>query len=221
MTDLLVHLVRHGQSFNTHRPEGAPYPDNPPLTPIGIAESRRLAERVARLDVDRVVTSPMRRSVETALVVGDGIDRPVEVWTNCYEHRAPVGYLSWGARELRQRYPTLRLPEDLGEDDWVFGGEPIEHAIERADLFLAWLREQAERKSWQQLLVVTHGAFTRITLSRLLHADPRTVEHILFFDNTSVTTLHFAPRQVKILAVNDTSHLAGVPELDPMRGVNR
>jgi probable phosphoglycerate mutase len=221
MSELLVHLVRHGQSYNTHRPAGEPYPDNPPLTPVGVAESRRVAERLARLGIDRLVSSPMRRSVETALIVGEATDRLVEVWAGCYEYRPLPGYLSWGARELRRHYPSLVFPDDLTEDDWVFGGESLDHAIARADTWLAWLRRQAELRAWGQMAVVSHGAITRILLSRLFAGDPRVMDPILVFDNTSITTLHLAPGRVRVLSVNDTSHLARVPDLDPLAGVNR
>ena len=221
MTDLLVHLVRHGQSYNTHRPAGEPYPENPPLTPIGVAEARLLACRLARLHIDRLVTSPMRRSVETALIVAEAVDRMVEVWTDCYEYRPFPGYLSWGARELQRHYPTLQLPDDLVDEDWVFGCETIDHAMARADAWLAWLWRQADRQSWKQLVVVSHGAITRILLSRMFLANFEAMDPMLLFDNTSITTLQLSPGQARILSINDTTHLTADPLLDPLSGINR
>ncbi|MGH2461791.1 MAG: histidine phosphatase family protein [Chloroflexota bacterium] len=221
MGNLIVHIVRHGQSFNTHRPAGEAYPPNPPLTPTGVAEARLLAERLGALPVDRLVSSPMRRAIETASLVGPSVDRPIEVWARCYEHRAQPGYWSWGGRELRARYPALRLPDDLGEDDWYFGEESPGQAIARADAFIDWLDDQAGGGAERQLVVVTHGAFTRIVLARALSIDPRTTENAIVLDNTSVTTLRLAGGAMNILSLNDTSHLANARELDPLRGVSR
>src|SRR5437762_14213637 len=114
MPDLLVHLIRHGQGYNTHRDLATPYPENPPLTPIGRREAERLAGGIRRLEVDRLISSPMRRSVETALIVGEVTRHTVEVWPACYEFRPQIGYPAWGARDLRERYPSLALATDFG-----------------------------------------------------------------------------------------------------------
>lgn len=221
MGNLIAHIVRHGQSFNTHRPDGEPYPPNPPLTPAGVAEARLLAERLGALPVGRLVSSPMRRAIETASIVSSIVDRPIEVWTRCYEYRAQPGYWSWGARELRARQPSLVLPEDLGEDDWYFGEEQLDQAIVRADAFLDWLQDQSRNATERHLVVVTHGAFTRIVLARVLSVDPRAIDKAIVLDNTSVTTLRLDGEVANLLSLNDTSHLANAADLDPLRGVSR
>jgi 2,3-bisphosphoglycerate-dependent phosphoglycerate mutase len=55
-----VWLVRHGDCY-----EGITAAD-PPLSPLGREQARRLADRIGRLRVDAVYTSPMRRARETA-----------------------------------------------------------------------------------------------------------------------------------------------------------
>lgn len=222
-TRLLVHLVRHGQAYDTHRPAGEPAPPNPALTPDGVAETRRLAARLRPLGIGRLLSSPMRRAIETAAILSESLDLPVEVWPDCYEHRARSGYWCWGARELQRRYPALQLPPDLGDDDWYYGEERLDQAIVRADRFLNWLRDQSSSSEKRHLVVVTHGGFTGVVLARILGADPGLIKRKggIDFDNTSVTTLHVAADQVRILSFNDTSHLIGTPDLDPLRGVNR
>lgn len=221
MPDLFVHLIRHGQSYNTHRVENTPYPPNPPLTPVGVEQARLLAERLARLPLDRLVSSPMRRCVETARVVAERTGHSVEVLPSAYEHRKEPGYLSWGARELRTRYPDLLLPTDFADEDWPYGDEPIERAITRADEILAWIATLTEDSGLQQVALVTHGAITRIILYRALGLNASVARPNLIFDNTSLTTLNVAPAAIKILAINDTAHLTGCSELDPLSGINR
>lgn len=221
MPDHLIHLIRHGQSYNTHRAENAPYPPNPPLTPVGVEQARLLAARLARLSIDRLISSPMRRCVETAQAVAATTHHQIEILPVSYEHRKEPGYLSWGARELRARYPELVLPPDFADEDWTYGDEPIERAIARAETLLAWIEEQSKRSDWGQVALVTHAAFTRIVLYRALGLDALGVRPNLIFDNTSLTTLQVVDGTFKALSVNDTTHLAAVPELDPLRGVNR
>jgi broad specificity phosphatase PhoE len=113
---VILHLVRHAQAFNTHRPTGAPSPPNPPLTPLGVQQAERLAARLARVEIDRLVASPMRRAVETADHLGRATGRPVELLAVCHEHRAGQGYVCWGARELLAFNDTGHLAGDPALD---------------------------------------------------------------------------------------------------------
>jgi broad specificity phosphatase PhoE len=221
---VLVHLIRHGQSFNTHRAPGEPSPANPRLTPIGVQQAERLAARLGKLQIDRLVASPMLRAVETADHVATATGKPVEVLSNCYEHRPGEGYQCWGAMRLLEQYPKLLVPEDLHPEEWTYGGEALEAAVERAGTFAEWLRAQATAGD-SRLAVVTHATITRLLLERLLDLPPRAL-HALILHNTAVTTLRFNPtadaeRPLELLAVNDTTHLAGAPALDPLAGLAR
>src|SRR5689334_20943072 len=73
-----VWLVRHGDCY-----EGITDED-PPLSPQGREQARRLAERVRRLKVDAVHASPLRRARETACAIRPDVrvdQRLVEVHT--------------------------------------------------------------------------------------------------------------------------------------------
>jgi probable phosphoglycerate mutase len=213
-------MVRHGQAYNTHRQPGEPYPANPPLTPIGVRQAELVADRLARLPIDRLVSSPMLRTVETASIVGKRTGHRVEVWTRCYEFRKQPGYLCWGAREVLARYPEVTMPEDFGPDDWEYGEEALESAIERADALIAWLREHAAEGTIGQMAIVTHGAYTRLVLGRLLEVDPANLQAVTL-DNTALCTIELTLDALRILALNDTAHLEGAGEADPLVGVTR
>ena len=217
---MIVHLIRHGQSFNTHREPGEPYPPNPPLTTVGVEQSRRLADRLTCLPIERLVSSPMLRTVETAAIVGKRIGRQVEVWTRSYEYRRQTGYQAWGAREVLARYPDVKMPADFGPEDWQYGEEALESAVERADALIAWLHERAVEASIGQMAVVTHGAYTRLVLGRLLDVDPARLQPVVL-DHTSLTSLRIEPERRQVLALNDTAHLSGAGEADPLAGLAR
>ncbi len=217
---MIVHLVRHGQAYNTHPVPDDPAPANPPLTPIGKAEAHLVAARLRSLGVDRLVSSPMIRTIETAQVIGSALSLSVEVWPRCYEVRARPGYRCAGARGLRSAYPDLILPADFAEDDWEYGNEPLESSVRRADEFLSCLEAQATRGAVRRLVVVTHGAFTRLVVGRILGADPERVVRVVI-DNTSVTTLRASIDGFRVLGINDTAHLAETGDLDPVLGVTR
>lgn len=70
--------VRHGQStWNViDRFQGQTH--HPPLTAKGREQARSAAAELDGLDVDRIVSSPLRRAAQTAQIIGDLIGRPVE-----------------------------------------------------------------------------------------------------------------------------------------------
>ncbi|HEY7201953.1 MAG TPA: histidine phosphatase family protein [Candidatus Dormibacteraeota bacterium] len=77
-----VWLVRHGDCY-----EGIEVED-PPLSPRGREQARRLGERVRRLPVAAVYASPLRRALETAGAISDDVrvdERLVEVHTELEE----------------------------------------------------------------------------------------------------------------------------------------
>jgi broad specificity phosphatase PhoE len=78
---VLLHLVRHGESAGNVNP-AARRSDDPPLTERGREQAARAGAAIARLGVDAVYTSPLRRARETAEAVAAaaraGAVRPVE-----------------------------------------------------------------------------------------------------------------------------------------------
>ena len=216
---MLVYLIRHGQSYNTH-----PEPDhptvNPPLTPIGHAQVRLLAERLGHLRVDRLLSSPMVRAVETSRAIAATTGRRIEVWFRCHEHRETPGYTCWGARGLAALFPDLVLSPDFGPGEWFYGSEPVESAVARADALLTMLAESWHRAPGQRVVVSTHGGYLGIVLSRIVGADPSLMQPY-WVHNASLTTLAYTGLEWAVIGVNDTGHLAGHPELDSALGITR
>ncbi len=60
-----LYLVRHAQSRNNAQPVELRVED-PALTDLGHEQARRLAERVTRLRLTKLFTSPFRRALQTA-----------------------------------------------------------------------------------------------------------------------------------------------------------
>lgn len=73
-----VWLVRHGDCYDGIMGE------DPPLSPQGRVQVRRLAERLSHLNFDAVYSSPLRRALETARAIRPDVrldERLVEVRT--------------------------------------------------------------------------------------------------------------------------------------------
>jgi broad specificity phosphatase PhoE len=216
---VLIHLIRHAAAWNTERPEGTPQPVDPGLTPEGVRQAEMLAARLARLPIERLATSAMVRAVETAAILSRAIGRPVEVWSGCHEHRPEPGYRALGGHGLRARFPEVCDVEGVHADGWYYGEEPRAAAVARAEALVARLWSWARARPSGHLALVTHGGFGRYVLARALGLPEELIPR-LNFDHTGVTTLEPRRTGFRILAVNETSHLAGT-EVDPALGVSR
>src|SRR5687768_10679995 len=74
----VTHLLRHGQT--EHTPERRYSGRNDlPLSLTGRAEAEAAAHRVAGLGIEVIVASPLRRTRETAEIVGGVLGLPVEL----------------------------------------------------------------------------------------------------------------------------------------------
>jgi broad specificity phosphatase PhoE len=74
-----VLLVRHGDCYDGLDGDAG---EDPPLSPAGREQARRLGERLRRLEVDAVYSSTLRRARETAGAIGLSVtpdERLVEV----------------------------------------------------------------------------------------------------------------------------------------------
>jgi probable phosphoglycerate mutase len=104
-----IWLIRHGDCYE-NLGGGANGPvEDPPLSPIGVEQVRRLGERMRRVRVDAVYSSPLRRAVDTARAFSDGI-------------------------ELDPRLVEVEVDTSGGHVQLV---EPLEHAVERMSAAVA------------------------------------------------------------------------------------
>jgi broad specificity phosphatase PhoE len=177
-----IYLMRHGRV--AYFVDGRPVePDSVPLTEEGRRETEQSAAAFAGITFDRVITSDLPRTVETARIVAPGSDP--EEWPEL--------------REIASgRLADLSDPEGafLGayrgivpEDDRFLGGETIRSLVNRA---VPALERLAAEPGWDVALVVVHGGTLRALLSFALTGRR------LFLGN-----FELAPASVSILDVGE------------------
>jgi probable phosphoglycerate mutase len=117
-------LVRHGVTAHTldKRFSGGLGGGNPGLTDEGRAQVRVTADWLSPLseEIDVVVTSPVRRTQESAEIIGARLGRPVSV----EDGLAEMEFGAWDGMtfaEIRERYPD-DLDAWLGSPDIAPGG---------------------------------------------------------------------------------------------------
>lgn len=227
-------IIRHGQSANNvaqenaqiGRGDGARVPD-PALTELGRAQAEAVGAWVAAHGPrpQRIFSSLMRRTIETAAPLAGHLELPVEphprlfesggVFEGNYTDRVPGPGSS--ASELAELAHRVALPDVVDESGWYRDEvESAQQVCQRALEIAAWLRELDE----DCVALVIHGAIGSVLLSALLNpepvaalaADPSADAHHLptwfKLDNTSLTLLDLhGEDQVEVEWINRIDHL--------------
>jgi probable phosphoglycerate mutase len=195
-----IFLIRHGETVG-NAARTVQLPDSP-LSPRGIVQAERLARRLAREGIARIITSNYARAATTAECLQQVTGVPLDFDPLLQER-------NFG--DIRGT-PYADLGFDIFEPDYAPpNGEswPVFHA--RVDR--AWARlQQLAAATPGHLAVVTHGLVCRSLATRhlLLPAGAVVPER---WENTSLTIVECpAPWRVRLL--NCIAHLDRVPRAD-------
>jgi broad specificity phosphatase PhoE len=148
----VVYLARHGESDWNAANRFQGHSDRP-LTDLGRRQAERLAEELAAAaSLSAIYSSPLRRALETATIVGARLGlEPVEL-----EGLREVDVGCWAGlsrTEVERRYPeAFRRWLDGGE-----GWEDGESYAAMATRVLDAVHRIAEAHADEELLVVSHG----------------------------------------------------------------
>jgi probable phosphoglycerate mutase len=156
--------MRHAQ-VSYFRPDGTPRPaDEVTLTERGRAQAQAAAEALAGIELDRVITSGLPRTLETAAIVAPDLE--AERWPEL--------------REIEGGHPGDIAEADLeeafrgafrgrqSEDRHFLGGETFGSLLDRV---LPALDRVVSDESWDTALAVLHGGVNRAILSRAISGE--------------------------------------------------
>lgn len=199
-----VLLVRHGETTwnRSGRVQGwAPTP----LTECGHEQAAALAAHLAATyDVDRLVSSDLRRAQETARYVAreTGLDLSTDPAWRERDFGCLQGLFS---ADLFERYPQYALSESgaAAATARPDSGETLVEVRER--VLEAWERLRADAGPETTVVVVAHGGPNRLVLGSLLGHD--VVDSILDIgqDNCALNEVHAS--ELHVVRQNDISHL--------------
>jgi probable phosphoglycerate mutase len=182
-------LVRHGVTAHTvdKRFSGGRAGSDPGLTDDGRAQVRATADWLAPLaeDIDVVVASPVRRTHESAEILGVRLDKSVLT----EEGLAEMEFGTWDGMtyaEIRDQYPD-ELDAWLGSLDHTPGGGESFRGVEKR--VLASLDRLLAEYAGRTVLVVSH-----VTPIKVL------VAHALGAPLESVYRMEMAPASVTVLS---------------------
>lgn len=170
-------LLRHGQSeFNVHFSVTRRDPGiiDPVLTPLGHQQARDAAEALAALGIERIITSPYTRALQTVAPIAQRLGVPVHINPIVRERYAFACDVGTRRDRLEQDWPHLDFSQ-VEEVWWPAVEEPESGIDDRARLFQA---EMAAATGWERTLVVSHWGFIRsltgqsVTNGQWLRFDP-------------------------------------------------
>jgi broad specificity phosphatase PhoE len=160
--------------------------DSDPLTPLGAEDAQRLAERLATLPVDVIISSSYLRARSTAGAIAavTGAPHVVPVWQGSSWVDLPARHL-----DIRNHVSLLReidVPSELqGQrfDDpqareiqhaaLAVADQPESHYSDEENLYDLWrraeeIRRHLEVRTERLIVVVAHGGINKLWLAHLM-----------------------------------------------------
>jgi len=170
-------LLRHGQSeFNllftqTRKDPGIA---DPVLTPLGHDQAKAAAETLGGEDIRRIIVSPYRRTIQTALPIAKRFGLPLTITPVVRERYAFTCDIGSPRTALVAAFPEVDFTHL--EEVWWPPEEELAGQVEgRAGLFRS---EMAALDDWAHTLVVSHWGFIMaltglsVTNGQILRVDP-------------------------------------------------
>jgi len=195
-------LVRHGESEWNHSGRYQGQLDTN-LSELGRSQAARLAARVENERLDGILSSPLRRAMETASMIAYWHSSCVQVepgliemdhgkWSGLLASQVAAEYgeaLSlWQTEPARVQMPDGESIADVGERVW-----PVVEGL-------------LSNSSESTYLICSHDVPLRLIILRALGLDyahfwrPR-------LDNASLTLVQFGTQGAAVVLANDTEHL--------------
>jgi broad specificity phosphatase PhoE len=146
-----IWLVRHGDCYEDMA-EG----DDPPLSATGLRQAERLAARVRRAGATAIYSSPYRRAVETARILGN---------------------------HVREDARLVEIELELGEDNSLDFKETPTSVVER---MRAAIDDIVTAHPGEHVVVVTHGVALMAYITDVLRLEPGQLRLLPYFTSVSV-----------------------------------
>lgn len=202
-------FLRHGES--TGNAEGRLQGQSEyPLSEMGIQQAHRLAGYwlIQNQSYDQIVASPLERARQTAEIIADALEVPIEtdqIWMERYLGE----WESLTSREVHQIYSDFDFSDPTqrpGRD-----GESLLELYARASRALQGLLNRPPG----EYLIVSHGAIIQMTLFTILGLSPLLNFQRLRFqiNNTAFSSLNYdTSRQLwSVAGINQFPHLIANP----------
>ena len=200
-----IYLVRHGETpLTPFRKFSGDGPLNPALTAKGLLEADLVAQEIAKIQPDALITSPLQRTRQTAEIISKATGLPISVdaiWTEC-------SFGVWDGMsidEVREAFPEEYAHWLASTSYAPPEGESYESAMARALQGLLGLVDEYPGK---KVCVVTHNGIIKTALAAAMKVDSTAIFNI-DVSPCSISTISIWPSDL-LMAVrssNERGHL--------------
>ncbi len=212
-TQKIIYFVRHGQSEANISLSFQML--SSPLTELGKNQAKLIAERIANISFDTLISSPLTRAKQTALTISE-VTHKVPEYSDLFVERVKPSSL-YGKSHADMEASKISQAWDRSlytSGERVEDGENFDDLIARADQALEFLKNRPEKT----MVVVTHGYFLRTLVARVLLGVSLTEMNFKVFqanvtmENTGLSAIKFAKGSEKdcrwrLWVYNDHAHL--------------
>ena len=208
---MILHAIRHGQSLTN---AGLDSSLNSDLSPHGVRQVERLAERFRGRPIRAIYASPLNRCLQTALPIAQALGLPIRVRRELFEYHG----LSPGSvadlvlhrpSDFAYRPDGIRLDPDIPAfEDWPRVDETRQDMIDRTRCLTQYLMDRWPAPN-DVVLVISHGS----PIARLIDAwltDQSGPSFRFVIENATVNTVRYADGVRSLISLNEASHLVGL-----------
>lgn len=205
-----LYFVRHGETNSNIQKVVVNFNDK--LTTIGCEQSKKLAERISELSIDIILSSPHKRTQETAEIIAKVINKKIEFTPLLGEKKWPSKLEGKSLKDPEvENFFELSGNKNNTDPTWHYSDEENFVDIKkRAGLFLEYI----SGLEYENILVVSHEYFIKIIIVTMMHGDQLSYEIFKNFfsftslSNTSLTLCEKNQDLWRLITLNDQQHLS-------------
>lgn len=198
---ITLFLVRHGESvYGEERLCGW---SNVPLSDRGREQTIRLAERLKDVNLTKIVTSDMIRTIETAEIINRYHNLTIEIEPKIRE----LNYGLWegkSRKEIEEEFPKEYKAWKIDNSIAPPGGESALEVYTRSSKAI----ERIVKSSSGNILIVAHKSVNRLFICGLLGGDLKYYRRI-GQDNCALNIIKYYRDFPVIERINDTGVMYG------------
>ena len=172
------------------------------LTEKGIKQAKKLAKRFASIRLSAIFASDTKRSYETALSVTEKVNIPLIIDKRLNDCNYGV-FSNLTKQDAKEKY-TLAFKK---REKYKYN-VPIPKGESFANIAIRWKSffNDLKKKKLKNILIITHGTNLKVFLIEYLNYNINDADKV-HFKNASVSVFSISNVKIKLLMLNDTSHL--------------
>ncbi|MFZ7120542.1 MAG: histidine phosphatase family protein [Eubacteriaceae bacterium] len=183
-----LYIVRHGNTkWNTlNLIQGS---RDIPLDKKGISESKILMEKLNKFDIDLIISSPLKRAIQTATIIGNNRNIPIEIVEDLIE----VDFGVW--QGLTWKKILYHYKEYIATNTYHgYANPPEGETYDEVDIRICRFANNVFSFCEENIVIVTHRAIIRFLLSYILKKNLAEI-NTFKLPNTSIIKIKIQKRE--------------------------